>query len=322
LQPLKTHPLAAVVALMIIMLLAACGGEDGSAQTTDNSAQTTDNSAQTTDNSAQTTDNSAQSGSDNTSSSENSAQEGVVALVNGVPIDDAEFQRELERRQRNTTASDANALAVQVLDALIEQEIIRQAAAALDISVTDEEARDEVEALRASISAEDWQNSLELNGFTEEEFVLAQQEALLTQRVRDAVLAPLNDPVRQVRARHIVVQTEDAANSILARLQSGEPFEALAAEASIDVTTRDQGGDLGWFTAEELMDRRLASVAFSLEPGQIAGPVATSIGYHIVQTLEVAERDIEAERLPLLAESVFGDWLTAQYAAADIQRFR
>ena len=99
-------------------------------------------------------------------------------------------------------------------------------------------------------------------------------------------------------------------------------FETLAQELSIDVTTKDRGGDLGWFTANELMDERLSDVAFGLEPGQIAGPIPTLIGYHVIQVIERAERPVEPERLPLLMENVFMSWLDGQFRAAIIERYR
>ncbi|MCA9895829.1 MAG: peptidylprolyl isomerase, partial [Anaerolineae bacterium] len=181
----------------------------------------------------------------------------------------------------------------------------------------------EIAALRAGLSEDEWQTAMALNGYTNEaDFAEAQRKALLAQRVRDAVLAPLNGDIVQVHARHIVVRTEQQANDILARLENGEAFETLAQELSIDVTTKDRGGDLGWFTANELMDERLSDVAFGLEPGQIAGPIPTLIGYHVIQVIERAERPVEPERLPLLMENVFMSWLDGQFRAAIIERYR
>jgi parvulin-like peptidyl-prolyl isomerase len=90
---------------------------------------------------------------------------------------------------------------------------------------------------------------------------------------------------------------------------------------SKDDTTRDLGGDLGWFTLEELLTPQLSKVAFTLKAGEIRGPVATDLGYHIVQVLEFAKRPVEPERRANIAEVRFDNWLTPLYGKADIKRY-
>ncbi|MCA9887016.1 MAG: peptidylprolyl isomerase [Anaerolineae bacterium] len=295
--------------VLLVIFLAGCSGEPAAAN---DSAQT---SVQTV---SDTTDQ--QQPAETTSNQDNT---GLVARVNDVPITQADYEAELARRLENSSASDPQAVAAQVLDGMVEQELIEQAAPVLGVSVTDDDVAAEIAALRAGLSEDEWQAAMALNGYTNEaDFAEAQRKALLAQRVRDAVLAPLNGDIVQVHARHIVVRTEQQANDILARLENGEAFETLAQELSIDVTTKDRGGDLGWFTANELMDERLSDVAFGLEPGQIAGPIPTLIGYHVIQVIERAERPVEPERLPLLMENVFMSWLDGQFRAAIIERYR
>jgi parvulin-like peptidyl-prolyl isomerase len=105
------------------------------------------------------------------------------------------------------------------------------------------------------------------------------------------------------------------------RLRAGEDFATLASSVSIDLTTRERGGDLGWFTVDELLDKRLADVAFSLQPNAIAGPIATRIGYHVIQTLEFSERPVEPERLALLKRNIYLNWLDEQFQKATIERY-
>lgn len=245
----------------------------------------------------------------------------LVARVNGEPITRDEFQAALERRRAGTQATDETALANQVLDTLIEQRLIRQAAANAGISVTDAEVQAEIDALRSSVGTDDgWQSFLDMNNYTEATLFNAQRDSILTQRMLAQIMAPLMGDVEQVRARHILVSSEAEANAVLERLRNGEDFQTLAAEVSIDQTTRDQGGDLGWFTVDELLDRRLAEVAFEIDQGAIAGPVVTRIGYHIIQTVDRAARPIESERMALLVESLYNRWLQEQIAAATIER--
>lgn len=247
----------------------------------------------------------------------------IVARVNGEEISLQVYERTLARyQQQQFQAADPMALRASVLNALIEQALIDQAAAAEQISVTDAEIEAEL-AQNAGLagSPEAWQEWLSSNSYTEAEFRETLRETLITSRVRDSLTQTLNGNVLQVHARHILVTDQTAANDVMTRLQNGEDFAALAAQYSNDVTTREQGGDLGWFTSEELLEPSLAQIAFNLTPGAIAGPVATSLGYHIIQTLERGERPVPEEKLPVLAQTRFENWLASLKASATIETY-
>jgi parvulin-like peptidyl-prolyl isomerase len=246
----------------------------------------------------------------------------LVAKVNGTEITLSEFQQALTRQQTEVQAADADAMAASVLDSLIEQTLIEQAASEQQITVTDEEIQAEIQAMRQESGSESaWQEWLSQNNFTQEQFADFLRESMLTQRIRDQVTQTVTGPLPHVHARHILVATEAEANDILARLQAGEEFAVLATTYSRDVTTRDTGGDLGWFTQEELLEPALAQVAFSLEPGQIAGPVPTRLGYHILQTLEKESRQVAPEKQADLAQVLFQNWLQGQLDSASIERY-
>lgn len=252
----------------------------------------------------------------------NAAGQEVLATVNGEEITRPQFESEFARRQAQSSAADLNALAATVMDTLIEQALIRQAAAELGLAIPQEEIDAEVAGNREMIGGEDaWQSWLATNGYTEEEYrtdILP--NSLLTPLVVGAV-TQLPETVNEVRARHILVSTDAEARDVLSRLQAGEDFAALAAEVSNDVTTRSQGGELGWFIAETLTTPELAEVALQLEPGQVAGPVTTILGYHIIQTLEVNQRAAQPEEQAQIIQTQFENWLDEQYASASIERY-
>jgi peptidyl-prolyl cis-trans isomerase C len=106
----------------------------------------------------------------------------------------------------------------------------------------------------------------------------------------DETLAAV-EPEDEVRARHILVAEEAEANAIVERLEAGEDFAAIAAEASQDPGSRTQGGDLGFFTRERMV-APFAEKAFELEPGQTSEPVQTQFGWHIIRVEERRERPI------------------------------
>lgn len=246
----------------------------------------------------------------------------IVALVNGVEISQAELDQALARSQQEMFVSDPAALQASVLDTLIEQELIIQEAARAQIVVTDEQVEAEFQALKSQAGSDAvWQQWLAENQYTEAEFRASLRPSLLTGILRDQVTQNIPEQILQVHARHILVDSEAQANDILARLQNGEDFVALAASLSKDVTTRDQGGDLGWFADGELLEPLLSQVAFTLQPLQIAGPVATRLGYHVIQTLERAEMPVPAEKRPMLAQITFEKWLQGLAYNAIIERY-
>jgi len=86
----------------------------------------------------------------------------------------------------------------------------------------------------------------------------------------------------EVRARHILVETEDEAKKILADLKKGGDFEAIAKEKSKDPGAAAQGGDLGYFAKDQMVPE-FAEVAFKLSKGQLSDPVKTQFGWHIIR---------------------------------------
>jgi peptidyl-prolyl cis-trans isomerase C len=86
----------------------------------------------------------------------------------------------------------------------------------------------------------------------------------------------------EVRARHILVGTEDEAKEIEAELKKGADFATLAKEKSKDPSGASNGGDLGYFTKKDMVPE-FADAAFKLDKGQISDPVHTQFGWHIIQ---------------------------------------
>src|ERR1041385_6846866 len=78
---------------------------------------------------------------------------------------------------------------------------------------------------------------------------------------------------QEVRARHILVKTEDEAKAIVAELRKGADFAELARQKSTDPGA-SEGGDLGYFPKEDMVPE-FADAAFKLEKGQISEPVHT-----------------------------------------------
>ncbi len=246
----------------------------------------------------------------------------LVALVNGEPITRQAFDRALARMQTESAITDPAAMERVVMDMLIEQALIRQAAQELNITISQDDIDAEIQGLIEMAGGEaGWQEWLAVNMYTEDEYREAIANSLLTQRVIDAITDDLSGDVPQVHARHILLPTEADAVDVEQLLQNGGDFAQLAMTYSVAADAQ-LGGDLGWFTRQGLLETSLADVAFSLQPNEIAGPVATRLGYHIVQTLEYAERPISEEDRAVLAQIEFENWLQTLRERATIERYR
>ncbi len=87
---------------------------------------------------------------------------------------------------------------------------------------------------------------------------------------------------QEVRARHILVPTEDEAKAVLAEIKKGTDFAELAKQKSKDPGAAAEGGDLGYFGKDQMVPE-FAEVAFKLEKGQVSDPVKTQFGWHIIK---------------------------------------
>ncbi|MFW5996293.1 MAG: peptidylprolyl isomerase, partial [Halanaerobiaceae bacterium] len=95
----------------------------------------------------------------------------------------------------------------------------------------------------------------------------------------------------QVQASHILVETEDEAEEVLAQLDSGESFEDLVEEYSTDSGTVDSGGDLGFFGKNQMVPE-FEEVAFSLDVGEVSEPVESQYGFHIIKVTDKKEAGV------------------------------
>lgn len=92
----------------------------------------------------------------------------------------------------------------------------------------------------------------------------------------------------ELRASHILVETEKEAKDIHARIKKGESFGDLAKKYSKDRGSADKGGDVGYFTRGKMVPE-FENAAASLKPGEVSEPVKTRFGYHIIKLTEIKQ---------------------------------
>lgn len=87
----------------------------------------------------------------------------------------------------------------------------------------------------------------------------------------------------ETKARHIMVKDEAEAKKIIQELKGGADFQKLAREKSIDKSTTNEGGELGYMRKNDI-DPTFGDALFSLKPGAYSEtPVKTSLGWHIIK---------------------------------------
>ena len=92
-------------------------------------------------------------------------------------------------------------------------------------------------------------------------------------------------PKLEYHARHILVATEPFAQGVVQSLEKGAKFEDVAKKESMD-SSKDNGGDLGWFTPDRMV-KPFADAVTSLKPGDYTHkPIQTQYGWHVIQLVD------------------------------------
>jgi parvulin-like peptidyl-prolyl isomerase len=169
---------------------------------------------------------------------------------------------------------------------------------------------------------------LQANQWSEEEFHLALNAEMVTEKMVSFITADVPYAVEQVHARYLQVDDPVLAQSLLEQAQSGADFASLAQQYSIDRVTGDDGGDLGFFAKGMLLVPEVETAAFNLQPGALSEVIAasrsdgTGTAYYLVQLIERdPQREISANFRSQLLQQSFEKWLAEQWTQAEVIRF-
>jgi peptidyl-prolyl cis-trans isomerase C len=122
----------------------------------------------------------------------------------------------------------------------------------------------------------------------------------------------------EVRARHILVDSQDKARELYEKIAHGSDFAQLAKEHSKDPGSKDQGGELGYFTRGQMVPQ-FEEVAFKLKKGEVGQPFESQFGWHIVRVDDRRQRSapaFEAVKERVVAAMIHNK---AQQIAADLR---
>lgn len=180
-------------------------------------------------------------------------------------------------------------------DQLLQQVVVEQILND-KYKVTDKEIEEELAGVKEQYG-ESYESVLAQSNLTEESlktnirFTLLQEKALKDVEVTDEEIEKYyNQASQELNARHILVEDEETAKEIKAKLDAGEDFAELAKEFSTDPGSGAKGGDLGWFTVGTMVPE-FNDAAYALEIDEISEPVQSEHGFHIIQVTE--KRDVK-----------------------------
>lgn len=272
--------------------------------------------------------------SDSSNPSSNAANPGEpVALVDGQPIYQAEFEKRVQQFLEADTARGVqlsgeqaelrlNEIRNQVLEGLIDQIVIEQAAARMNIQVDEATLQANIAEMQAGQSDEQFAQWLSMNDFTYDDFRQTLASQLIASQLFEQIAAQAPQSAEQVNVRHILFTDLAMAQESLQRLQNGEDFATLAQQLSMDTQTGPLGGSLGWLPrGVNQVPPQVENAAFSLEVGQLSPVIESVLGYHLIKVDDKqADRPLSPEHLQALQGQLFNNWLMQQRASANVEK--
>lgn len=259
----------------------------------------------------------------------------LAARVNGQPIfldtyekQVSQLEQALKAQGTDTTSGQGQEALTQikrqVLDSLIDQLIIEQEASKLGIAVTEETLEAKIqESIAQGPGQAQFEEWLAANDLTFETFKETLRSQLITSQMFEYITKDVPETAEQVQIRQILVSEEATARTIIEQLKNGADFALLAQEQSLDESSQANGGNIDWFPREVgLVPPEVEAMAFSLQPGEIHGPIKTPLGFYIIK---LENREIERPLTPdmhqALRQQTFMNWLKEQRSLTTIQKY-
>jgi parvulin-like peptidyl-prolyl isomerase len=240
----------------------------------------------------------------------------AAAIVNGELISleffEGEVARYLAAQDANAEASlDETQAREVVLNDLIDQVLLAQAARAGGLNISDEEVQEKIASLSEDVNLVDWMNTW---GYNEESLFETLKLQMLAALQRDLIIKAVPDVMEQAELRQVFAYTQEGARSALTSLRSGVDFEDVA--YTYDPVT---GGYLGWVPRGYLLIPAVEDAAFSLPVGSYSDVIESNVGYHIVLVIAREDRTVSGDALLTLQRQALYDWLEVQRGNSAIE---
>lgn len=222
----------------------------------------------------------------------------------------------------------------QILDNMVTERIVKKALIDKGVEITEAQIKENYDRFYE----QQMENNETLKSFytannIDEAFILTQLEnQLYVNELKNQVTEEINTSIAsneeafklnkvKVKASHILVEELTLAEEILTKIQGGEDFAALAQAHSIDPGSKDNGGDLDYFTRGQMV-KPFEDSSFSLDINEVSGIVESEFGYHIIKctdfkTLKDLETEgLSQEELKLQKDGIIASMVESKYADA------
>jgi peptidyl-prolyl cis-trans isomerase C len=238
----------------------------------------------------------------------------VLATINGLPIYISEVTDEIQNLPEQYRGMPADRLMPLMLNQLITNKLLL------------------AEGNRQKLGdSEDVKKKVERYRERAVQQVLLQQ--VVAKTVNDQALQELykkyvaeNPAKEEVSARHILVNSEAEGTAIIAQIKAGGDFATLAKQKSKDPAAQN-GGDLGFFTKEDMV-KEFADAAFAMKSGEVSQkPVKTQFGFHVIKvedrrtanpvSFDEAKEDLQSQ----LSQQAVSQYIESLRAGAKVERF-
>jgi peptidyl-prolyl cis-trans isomerase C len=242
-------------------------------------------------------------------------EDAVVAKVNGTEIRRSEVERVIATLPPQVQMMPPQMIMPAVIDQVINGKLIAQQGYKQNLQSTPE-VKDRVKRAEER--------------FVQEQFLTREVESRVTdERLREAYKKYLaeNPAQDEVKARHILVESEDEAKQVIDQLKKGGDFAQVSKEKSKDPGAAQQGGDLGWFSKDQMVEP-FAVAAFAMKPGDLSEtPVKTQFGWHVIKVEDKRKSEppafeqVREELKGQVSEQIISEMVDQLRTQATIERF-
>lgn len=240
------------------------------------------------------------------------ATDTVVAIVNGEKI----LKKDVDSAIKQLPVKDADKDAVfpQVVEQMVNEKLLEDATVAAKIAES-KEYKERLDIMKTQLVKQ-----LYLEKFMSDKLSESKVKAEYDKFKKE------NKGKEEIRARHILVPSVEEAEQVIKDLDAGQDFAELARKRSSGPSAQT-GGDLGYFTREDMVEE-FSKAAFALKKGQYTKkPVKSQFGYHVILVEDKRKREVpelaavEMAIRNKLGQEAMQKLITDLRAKAEIQLF-
>ncbi len=231
----------------------------------------------------------------------------VIARVNGQVLHRSDLELQLRGAPAQIQQQPLDKVYPVLLNNMVNAELLEQAARKAKVD-QNTQVKEELAAAQTQILVNAYVASVARSQITEAKLRQAYDQYAKT--------APQTE---EVHARHILVASEQEAKDIIDQLKKGADFATLAKDKTTDPSGKSNGGDLGYFTKQDMVPE-FANAAFAMKPGDFSqAPVHTQFGWHVIKVED--KRAGKAGTYEQVAPEI-AQQMTQQIVTAKLQELR